>query len=65
MRICPDNCNEPMVIMLKKSGRNRHYTKLPNIDLKELDKFKEQNFKERLEFQDKYIEWMKKTGNIK
>ena len=39
--------------------------KLPEIDLKELDKFKEKNFRERLEFQDMYIEWLKKTGNVK
>ncbi|MGI0019148.1 MAG: hypothetical protein ACREAY_01610 [Nitrososphaera sp.] len=39
--------------------------KLPEIDLKELDKFKEKNFRERLEFQDMYVEWLKKTGNVK
>lgn len=39
--------------------------KLPDINLKELDKFKERNFRERLEFIDSYVEWMKKTGNIK
>ena len=39
--------------------------KLPEIDLKELDRFKEKNFRERLEFQDMYVEWLKKTGNAK
>lgn len=37
--------------------------KTPKIDLKELKKFKEENFKERLEFIDKYAEWLKKTPN--
>jgi hypothetical protein len=39
--------------------------KLPEINLKELERFKKQNFKERLEFQDWYVNWMKKTGNVK
>ena len=39
--------------------------KLPKIDLKELKKKKEQNFKERLEFIDKYVEWQKKVSNKK
>jgi hypothetical protein len=38
---------------------------LPKINLKELEKFRERNFKERLEFIDKYAEWMKKTSNKK
>ncbi len=29
---------------------------LPDIDLEELAKFKERNFRERLEFQDMYVE---------
>jgi hypothetical protein len=33
------------------------------INLKELEKLKEENFRERLEFMDKYVEWMKKTSN--
>lgn len=37
--------------------------KAPNIDLEELKKMKEENFKERLEFIDKYTEWLKKTSN--
>ena len=39
--------------------------KLPEINLKELEEIKEQNFKERLKFQDLYIEWMKKVPNSK
>lgn len=35
----------------------------PRIDLKELQILKEENFKERLEFIEKYVEWMKKTSN--
>ena len=37
--------------------------KLPEIDLEELEKLKEKNFRERLEFQDRYIEWLKKKTN--
>ncbi|HLD02999.1 MAG TPA: hypothetical protein VJC07_04835 [Candidatus Nanoarchaeia archaeon] len=37
--------------------------KLPRIDLKELEKMKEKNFKERLEFIDLYVDWVKKTPN--
>ncbi len=37
--------------------------KLPEIDLKELKKAKEQNFRERLEFLDWYAEWVKNSGN--
>jgi len=37
--------------------------KIPQIDLDELKKFKEQNFKERLEFIDSYTEWLKKKSN--
>jgi len=39
--------------------------KLPDIDLEELEQFKEQNFKERLEFIDKYAEWVRKNNNSK
>ncbi len=35
----------------------------PKINLKELERFKEKNFRERLEFIDTYVEWMKKTSN--
>jgi hypothetical protein len=35
----------------------------PKIDLDELKKDKEKNFRERLEFIDKYAEWLKKTPN--
>lgn len=37
--------------------------KLPKIDLKALKKLKQANFKDRLEFIDKYVEWLKKTPN--
>lgn len=37
--------------------------KTPDIDLEELRKLKEDNFKDRLEFIDKYAQWIKKTGN--
>lgn len=36
---------------------------LPDIDLKELKRRKEKNFQERLEFIDKYVQWLKKTPN--
>jgi len=39
--------------------------KTPNIDLKELQKAKEQNFKDRLEFIDKYTAWIKRSSNKK
>jgi dsDNA-binding SOS-regulon protein len=39
--------------------------KLPKIDLKELKKLKEDNFKERLDFIDQYTEWLKKSPNKK
>ena len=37
--------------------------KTPKINLEELKKFKEQNFKERLEFIDLYTKWLKKKSN--
>jgi len=39
--------------------------KIPDINLKELKKLREDNFKERLEFIDRYAEWLKKTPNKK
>ncbi len=39
--------------------------KLPEINLKELKKAKEENFRERLEFLDKYANWVKNTNNTK
>ncbi len=39
--------------------------KIPNIDVEKLKKFREKNFKERLEFIDKYAEWVKKQPNKK
>lgn len=38
---------------------------IPNIDLEELKRLKEENFKERLEFIEKYVEWVKKNKNKK
>jgi len=38
---------------------------MPNIDLKELKRMKEENFRDRLEFIDRYAEWLKKTPNKK
>ena len=37
--------------------------KTPAIDLKELEKLREENFKDRLLFIDRYTEWLKKTKN--
>jgi hypothetical protein len=37
--------------------------KLPAVNLKEIEKAKEENFKDRLDFIDKYVEWLKKTKN--
>jgi len=36
---------------------------MPKIDLKELEKQKKENFRQRLEFNKKYVEWLKKTSN--
>ena len=36
---------------------------IPNVNLKELKKFREDNFKERLKFLDMYSEWLKRTPN--
>lgn len=38
---------------------------LPIIDLEKLKKLKEDNFKERLEFINKYTNWIKKNSNKK
>jgi hypothetical protein len=38
--------------------------KLPKINLDEIEKAKEENFRERLEFIDRYVDWMKRTNNI-
>ena len=37
--------------------------KTPNINLEELKKQKEENFKDRMDFVKKYAEWVKKTKN--
>lgn len=39
--------------------------KLPKIDLEELKRQKEENFRERLRFIDLYCEWLKKTDSMK
>ncbi len=39
--------------------------KIPRIDLKELEKIKEENLKERLKFIDLYTKWIKKMENKK
>lgn len=38
--------------------------RLPEINLKELEKIKKENFRERLEFQDRYVKWMKMANNV-
>ena len=38
---------------------------VPEINLEDFEKQKKQNFKERLEFIDKYVEWVKKNSNEK
>lgn len=37
--------------------------KLPDVDVKELKEDQQKNFKERLEFIKRYVEWLKKTPN--
>jgi hypothetical protein len=37
--------------------------KVPKIDLEELRKLKEDNFKDRLKFIDEYVKWLKKSPN--
>ncbi|MDP4012320.1 MAG: hypothetical protein Q8R00_01825 [Candidatus Nanoarchaeia archaeon] len=39
--------------------------KVPDIDLEALEEFKKKNFKDRLEFIDKYVESLKKKSNKK
>lgn len=39
--------------------------KLPEINLQELEKIKKENFRERLEFQDRYVKWIKMSNNVK
>ena len=39
--------------------------RLPEINLQELEKIKKENFRERLEFQDRYVKWMKLSNNVK
>ena len=37
--------------------------KAPEIDMEEMEEFKEQNFRERLDFIDMYTDWLKGTSN--
>ena len=39
--------------------------RLHEINLQELEKIKKENFRERLEFQDRYVEWMKMANNAR
>ena len=39
--------------------------KLPEINPQELERIKKENFRERLEFQDRYVNGMKMTDNAK
>jgi hypothetical protein len=39
--------------------------KIPDIDLKELEKQKKENFKQRLKFIDQYVKWLKKDNEKK
>jgi hypothetical protein len=39
--------------------------KAPEIDLKELERFKEENFRQRLEFIEMYAEWLKRNSEKK
>jgi len=47
--------------MKASNDKRRH----PKIDIKQLKKEIKQNQKERLEFIDRYVEWLKKTPNKK
>lgn len=35
--------------------------KIPKIDMKEMEKWKQRNFEERMKFIDQYVEWLKKN----
>jgi len=48
---------------MKASDRRKR--KLPKINIKQIKKEIKENEKERLEFIDKYVEWLKKTPNKK
>jgi hypothetical protein len=38
--------------------------RLPEINLRELEKIKRENLRERLEFHDWYVKWMKMANNV-
>lgn len=46
-----------------KQDKRRTLEALMKVDIKELKKEKETNFKERLDFIDRYVEWIKATPN--
>ena len=48
---------------ISKTGAEVPGMDLPEIDLEELERLKEKNFRDRLAFQDRYIEWLKKKNN--
>jgi len=39
--------------------------KAPDVNIEELEKLKQKNFQERLDFIDRYTKWLKKTENQK
>jgi hypothetical protein len=47
---------------MKAANKKRKY---PKIDIKQLKKEIKQNERERLEFIDRYVEWLKRTPNKK
>lgn len=42
---------------------SRKHVRLPDIDLEELKRQKEENFRDRLKFIGQYVGWLKKTSN--
>lgn len=46
----------------RNRNKQKGYTRLPEINLKELEEFKKRNQREREEFH-MYLEWLKETGN--
>jgi hypothetical protein len=49
---------------MKQHSTRCERSELPKIDLKEIEKMKKENFRERLEFIDRYAEWVKKCKEI-
>jgi hypothetical protein len=50
---------------MNKSADKNKFSDFPKIDLKRLNLEKEKNFKQRLEFIDKHVEYIKKNSNKK